>query len=111
MMRAIPDEQDNNGLLDRAAEVPDGHGYPRPQLRRHSWTSLNGLWGFAFDELGRYAGPADVSWDKTIRVPFSPETAASGLNAEGYFRTVWYRRRFEQVPLERGKRLLLHFGA
>jgi beta-galactosidase/beta-glucuronidase len=89
----------------------DEHGYPRPQLRRERWMSLNGRWDFQFDEDAVWSEPASLEWPAQIEVPFSPETAASGVQAQGYFRSVWYRRRFERPDMQPGERLLLHFGA
>ena len=77
------------------SQAPDKHGYPRPQLRRESWTSLNGVWDFALDEDAEWTSPSAVRWSASINVPFSPETAASGLKANGFFQSVWYRRRFD----------------
>ena len=57
----------------------EGRGYPRPQFRRKTWYSLNGEWEFAIDLQGRWRQPADDEWQSRIRVPFSPETAASGI--------------------------------
>lgn len=89
----------------------DKHGYPRPQLRRERWIQLNGLWDFAFDNDGLWLDPESVLWSDHIAVPFSPETSAGGLQANGYFRAVWYRRSFEPPELAPGEHLLLHFGA
>lgn len=97
--------------LDALAHAHDGHGYPRPQLRREGWISLNGVWEFAFDENAAAPNPRAVEWASIITVPFSPETNASGLNATGYFKSVWYRRSFSRPSLAPGDRLLLHFGA
>ncbi|NGZ86232.1 glycoside hydrolase family 2 protein [Duganella aceris] len=84
--------------------------YPRPQLVRPEWTSLNGEWEFAFDDALRHAGPHDdIDWRQRIEVPFAPEAAASGIGDEGFHPCVWYRRRFE-APAG-GGRTLLHFGA
>ncbi|HEV2846245.1 MAG TPA: glycoside hydrolase family 2 TIM barrel-domain containing protein [Thermoanaerobaculia bacterium] len=87
------------------------HGYPRPMLQRASWTSLNGPWDFALDPQARWRTPADVKWKGTILVPFSPETAASGVGDTGFYRRVWYRRTFDAPRLRKDHRLLLHFGA
>src|SRR5262249_39043180 len=46
-----------------------------------------------------------------IVVPFSPETPASGIGNTGFYRAVWYRRRFDQPQLKPGERVILHFGA
>jgi beta-galactosidase/beta-glucuronidase len=84
--------------------------YPRPQLVREEWQSLNGEWDFAFDDQRRYSLPSDdIAWDRKIIVPFAPETEASGL-ADTTFHTVcWYRRQFELAT--RSARTMLHFGA
>jgi len=84
--------------------------YPRPQLVRDAWTSLNGPWQFAIDHEGRTTHAAEVEWTHTIVVPFAPETAASGVGDTGLFRAVWYRRTFD-CPVVEGSKVLLHFGA
>jgi beta-galactosidase/beta-glucuronidase len=86
-------------------------GYPRPQLRRASWSSLNGPWDFALDPEARWRLPGEVAWDGTIEVPFAPETARSGVGDADLYRACWYRRRLELPPLAPDERLVLHFGA
>lgn len=68
------------------------HGYPRPQLERKDWRSLNGEWDFAIDPEAVWGHPNDVKWAGSINVPFSPETSASGIGNTGFYRAVWYRR-------------------
>ncbi len=87
------------------------HEYPRPQLVRPNWTSLNGKWDFAIDADAAWSAPSQVKWNRTIIVPFAPETPASGVNETGFFQQVWYRRKFEAPTLRRNQRLMLHFGA
>ncbi|MCU1236250.1 MAG: glycoside hydrolase family 2, sugar binding, partial [Candidatus Solibacter sp.] len=87
------------------------HGYPRPQLKRAEWISLDGEWEFSLDPDAAYKGPDDVPFDQRIRVPFAPETTASGIGFTGFFRGCWYRLTFEAPSLAPGDRLLLHFGA
>ncbi|WP_437924979.1 glycoside hydrolase family 2 TIM barrel-domain containing protein [Sorangium sp. So ce291] len=87
------------------------HGYPRPQLRRAGWTSLNGTWAFALDPEARWRRPGEVVWDRAIEVPFSPETERSGIGEMGFYRACFYRRTFEAPDLRPGERLVLHFGA
>jgi beta-galactosidase/beta-glucuronidase len=87
------------------------HGYPRPQLQRDTWESLNGPWDFALDPKARWKVPEEVRWNGTILVPFSPETPASGIGNTGFYRRCWYRRTFQAPRLRRGEHLLLHFGA
>ncbi|RYZ65805.1 MAG: glycoside hydrolase family 2, partial [Proteobacteria bacterium] len=90
--------------------------YPRPQLRRAEWTSLDGLWDFAFDPELRHRGPESVEeWPFKIRVPYAPECRLSGIGDEGFHPACWYRRGFE-IPgladhVAAGGRVLLHFGA
>lgn len=85
--------------------------YPRPQLRRSGWTSLNGAWDFALDPEKSWTGPSSVAWDREIQVPFAPETPASGIHETGFFASCWYRRSITPPALEPGERLILHFGA
>src|SRR3569833_3255703 len=73
--------------------MPD---YPRPQIQRTEWTSLDGLWDFALDADCVFRTPDEPPWDARIRVPFAPETPASGIANTGFYRTYWYRREFEQ---------------
>jgi len=88
-----------------------GRGYPRPQLRRDGWTSLNGDWQFAIAVDRNWRTPADVVWQRHIVVPFAPEAPASGVEQSGFFRSCWYQRSFEVGPLASRHRVLLHFGA
>ncbi len=85
--------------------------YPRPDVRRAAWTCLDGTWDFAFDRHAEAAHPYDVVWDRTIVVPFSPETPKSGIHDLGLYCAVWYRRTFTAPELKLGQRLKLHFGA
>ncbi len=87
------------------------HSYPRPQLEREHWTSLNGPWDFAIDPESQWKDPQSVIWSDVIVVPFSPETSASGIENTGFFSSVWYKRTFERPALTPKKRLILHFGA
>ena len=90
---------------------PLAHEYPRPQLRREPWISLNGEWQFAIDSEGLILRPEDVEWNRRITVPFAPETPLSGVGETGLYKSVWYRRTFDAPSREAGQRILLHFGA
>lgn len=89
----------------------DKLGYPRPQFRRASFISLNGVWDFAIDSELEHSSPSNVEWRAKIQVPFSPETKASGIGDNGLYRACWYRRIFEAPHLSPDECLLLHFGA
>jgi beta-galactosidase/beta-glucuronidase len=81
--------------------------HPRPLLRR-PWTSLSGEWEFAADP-DRKAAVSDVVFDRRIRVPYAPETPASGIDWHGSpLNRAWYRR---PLPRNQGRRTVLHFGA
>jgi beta-galactosidase/beta-glucuronidase len=86
-------------------------GYPRPQLRREQWYSLNGSWEFALDPDGVWSSPAEVQWADHILVPFAPEAPLSGVGHTGFFRACWYRTRCELPPRDSGERWSLIFGA
>ena len=72
-----------------------GRGYPRPQLRRPGWYSLNGPWRFALDVDGEWRSADEVQWNGFINVPFAPEAPSSGIGEAGFFRACWYRQVFE----------------
>jgi Glycosyl hydrolases family 2, sugar binding domain/Glycosyl hydrolases family 2, TIM barrel domain len=90
---------------------PHGRGYPRPQLRRDSWFSLNGPWDFVLDVDAIWSTPREVSWGAAIVVPFAPETTASGIAHTGFLRACWYRRVVQLPTVSNGSRVMLHFGA
>nr|MBQ4319463.1 glycoside hydrolase family 2 [Clostridia bacterium] len=80
--------------------------YPRPQLERDSFMSLCGEWELSVtkDERTDHIG--------SIRVPFPPESALSGIeraldSGEHYI----YERSFTVDAGFVGDRVLLHFGA
>lgn len=98
------------------ADVPRiGTPHPRPQLTRERWTDLCGPWQFAYDDgdVGR-----DERWveqpgrfDRTIHVPFPPESRASGIGETAFHPVVWYRRTFAVAGEDRALHCMLHFGA
>jgi beta-galactosidase/beta-glucuronidase len=83
--------------------------HPHPQLERPGWTSLNGPWRFAYDDERKHARPTDVAWERTIEVPFPPESKRSGVHDTSFHACCWYER---DVELRAdGGRILLRFGA
>lgn len=88
-------------------------GYPRPQLTRKQWHSLNGRWDFVHDVTASFERPTDVDWaqGKTIRVPFAPETPLSGIGDTGFYNSCWYRRTFPTPTVGPHERVFLRFGA
>ena len=91
--------------VDRQSPLPE---YPRPQMVRRDWMSLNGEWEYAISD----SKVIPERFDGTIIVPFSPETELSGVGralAPGQY--LWYRREISLPESFAGNRLLLHFGA
>ena len=88
--------------------------HPRPRLTRERWVDLGGPWGFGYDDdnvgLDQRWFEQPERFDRTITVPFCPESELSGINDKSYHPYLWYRKTFTQRPPE-GGRLLLHFGA
>lgn len=85
--------------------------YPRPQLVRKHWMSLDGPWRFVFDEQRKFRQPSDITeWPLEILVPFPPESQASGIGDRGFHAACWYERDFHIKP-ENDGRVLLRFGA
>ncbi|MGW4586137.1 glycoside hydrolase family 2 protein [Amycolatopsis thermoflava] len=88
---------------------------PRPQLVRSEWFDLDGAWGFAFDDddrgLADHWFTATEPFDRTITVPYPPESQLSGVHATEPHTVVWYRREFDAPPIPDGHRLVLHFAA
>src|SRR5215217_2610516 len=97
--------------LEGACMAGVSETHPRPQLQRAHWESLDGRWDFALDPEGDWSLPGEVTWDRSIVVPFAPETLLSGVAAEGFFRSCWYRRTVEIFPAQGGERIFLMFGA
>jgi hypothetical protein len=85
--------------------------YPRPQLVRDRWQSLNGRWQFAAAEEEQ---PPPVGQDlaERIVVPYPVESTLSGIGR--HEDRMWYRRTFT-VPkswkVGKQNRLLLHLDA
>ena len=82
--------------------------YPRPQLVRSRWQSLNGLWDYAI--VGKDA-PQPVCPDGKILVPFCVESSLSGVGKwVGKDHALWYNTTFT-VPASWKERVLLNFDA
>lgn len=82
--------------------------YPRPQMARDSYMCLNGRWTLKFISDGKDAK------EYTVLVPYSPESAFSGVGRTlQAHETMCYSRHVsfpEDVDFSK-ERLLLHFGA
>ena len=82
--------------------------YPRPTLRRDSFLCLNGWWDFAVTKV---PNPPAI-YDKTIRVPYCPESLLSGVHEVPPKDSFLYYRRAFTIPDDFQKdRVILHIGA
>lgn len=83
--------------------------YPRPNMKRTNWRSLNGRWYFATSGKN---DPVPERFRQEIIVPFPVESALSRVKQTiDSTQKIWYKRTFF-VPEEwSGKFVLLHFGA
>ncbi len=83
--------------------------YPRPQMLRPEWKSLNGLWDYAVTPKSE-ARPK--TFDGKILVPFAIESSLSGVGkALTPEDALWYSTTFSVPSNWKGKRLILNFDA
>ena len=83
--------------------------YPRPQMLRPEWKSLNGLWDYAVTPKSE-ARPK--TFDGKILVPFAIESSLSGVGkALTPDDALWYSTTFSVPSNWKGKRLILNFDA
>ncbi|MGM9478895.1 glycoside hydrolase family 2 protein [Pedobacter sp. GSP4] len=89
--------------------------YPRPQLVREEWKSLNGKW----DYLGGKERTSALNPQKPITfsakpekilVPYCPESVISGIERKQEI-NMWYRRYFEIPKNWNGKNVRINFEA
>jgi len=95
--------------------LDDVSSAPNPQFARPDRLDLTGPWRFAFDDDDRglrerwFADPTPL--DRTITVPYPPESRLSGIHETGHHRVFWYARTIA-LPLDDAhEHLVLNFGA
>ncbi|MBA2777020.1 MAG: glycoside hydrolase family 2 [Chloroflexia bacterium] len=96
-------------LIERLADSPN------PQFSRPGWVDLCGDWRFRFDEddaglREQWFAQAELL-DRTIRIPFPPESELSGVNDKSYHPICWYARQFRDARDNADDRLIVNFGA
>ncbi len=83
--------------------------YPRPQMVRSEWQSLNGLWDYAITPKSE---PRPAKFDGKILVPFAVESSLSGVGRKVTpDDALWYKTTFTVPSAWKGKRLMLNFDA
>jgi hypothetical protein len=91
--------------VDPSKPLPE---YPRPQLVRADWQSLNGSWQYAVTD----AAATKPVYNGQIVVPFPIQSQLSGV-AKPFdpAQRLWYHRTVVVPAAWKGQRILLHFGA
>jgi len=76
--------------VSATSPLPD---YPRPQMMRKAWMSLNGSWEYALTD--KAAAEAPTTFEGRILVPYPMESALSGVHkASVPDQRLWYRLTF-----------------
>ena len=102
---------------ERTGQPGMDYTYPRPQLRRDSFYSLDGKWDIKMSS----SHTMPTEWKDTIIVPFAPQSVlsefdiryqANGIRKNPRVRNhFWYHREFTLPQGFVKDRVLLHFGA
>ena len=97
-----------------SADIPRSE-YPRPDLMRAVWQTLNGEWEFDFDDQNKgimeHWFEPSRPLSRKIKVPFSFQSSLSGIADPSFHEVVWYRRMIQIPTGWRSRRIMLHFGA
>ncbi len=94
---------DNTIMTRWGKEIDPEHvltEYPRPGMKRDGYKILNGFWDYAITASAEFP----KAYDGRILVPFSPESALSGVNRvlmPDMF--LHYKREFSLTRIEKGK--------
>lgn len=104
-MKQAPLMTDFAQQVDTNNPLPE---YPRPQMVRSNWLSLNGIWQFQAGAAND-AVPVNQTLTSQILVPFPMESAISGVKE--YHDRAWYRRVFIVPAAWSGQKILLHLDA
>ncbi|MFD8064761.1 AbfB domain-containing protein [Streptomyces parvulus] len=115
MPKAPPLSTPWTGQVSTTNPLPE---YPRPQMTRPEWQSLNGEWEFLnppADGAGNVdrnaAPPVGQTLPERILVPYPVESALSGIMRNDNRDLMFYKRSFTVPQNWNGRRVQLHFGA
>ncbi|KAK4127013.1 glycoside hydrolase family 2 protein [Parathielavia appendiculata] len=87
--------------------------YPRPQLRRDVWQSLNGIWTFQKAQgPGDVANPPALPLGQEVLIPSCIESGISGIQEMNVIH-MWFGTNFTVPPrwADNGRRVMLNFEA
>ncbi|MBR5152942.1 MAG: beta-galactosidase [Clostridia bacterium] len=88
--------------------------HPTPQFLRKRWRNLNGEWEFEFD-FDKTALQQETfskeKLEKTILIPFCPESDLSRVGYRDYIPAICYQKSFVISEDDLNHRIILHFGA
>ena len=86
--------------------------YPRPQLKRDDWFTLNGEWSFGFGDEENFKNVLKgAKLKRTINVPFTYQYEASLIGDTTYHKTLIYQREFTIDKKNLKRNTLLCFNA
>jgi len=93
--------------------------HPTPQFMREDWINLNGEWTYTINMRPPYFSDKQsynqeeksTGFDKTILVPFAPESELSTVAYKDLIYSIFYHRVLEIPQSFTDKKILLHFGA
>ncbi|MBR2986610.1 MAG: MFS transporter [Clostridia bacterium] len=99
-------KEKHTALKTPAAWMNTPKSHPRPQMRRDTFTLLDGAW--ALDRITKTGDPEPLG---DITVPYPPESLLSGIGKSLKKGESFVYRKTFITPAEQGKRVFLHFGA
>ena len=118
---AVPLTTPWTSRVDPQSPLPE---HPRPDFRRESWKSLNGLWDYALEPVAfqkqqgfvardsMTTGVPPAAYAGKILVPFAIDAPLSGvMHVLRPQERIWYRREVEPPAAWQGRRILLHLEA
>lgn len=83
--------------------------YPRPQLQRKNWITLNGLWEYCITDS---SATTPTVFQGNILVPYPIESALSGVEKKLLpDQILWYQKKINRPIIDEKDRLILNFGA
>lgn len=84
--------------------------YPRPQMQRTDWISLNGIWQYRNASSCNETGPYGQGESRQVLIPSCLESAISGIQGANNIHSI-FSRNFTVPSRWRSRAILLNFGA